>query len=1680
MSKISTYPLADSPLLLSDRLIGTEAFRTTPTPTPLATKNFSLGELLQLFSSNFPAPSLQAVLDIGNTATQNINLTGIIDVTLIKPDNIEDTSGSQGTIFQYLSKGTSSINWVDLPVDTLQDVLDAGNTATQNITLVGNITTTKIIPGNIQDDTAGIGTTGQLLSKTVSGIRWINTPIPTTPGLADVLSVGNTATNSITLIGDINATNAHITGAIYDSSNSPGTAGQILSSTVTGTDWIDSSSTITPSALTKVDDTNVTLTLGGTPATALLEGVSLTLGWSGTLADSRITSASYWNAKQEALSGTGLVKSVAGTISYITDNSTNWDTAYNDRITSLTTTGTGAATLISNVLNIPTPPTATFTSLTVFGSSGASTLIAGVLNVPEYTLAGLGGQPQLNGTGFVKVSGTTVSYDNSTYYLASNPNGFITSAALTGYVQNTRTLTINGTAYDLSADRAWSVGTVTSVSATSPITSSGGATPTISTSMDTNKLIGRSTAGTGVMEEIAIGTGLTLSAGTLSNANSGTVTSVGLTMPAAFTVSNSPITGAGTIAVTGAGTASQYIRGDGALATYNPGGGGGGGASVSYYLNGSVSQGTIGGVVYEEMNRVPVIGAGTNFTINANGYIAQFITDAGDPNKLLIPGGNWNFETYFSASSGGGSPSFYVELYKYDGTTFTLIASSSASPELITGGTNIDLYFTALAIPATTLLVTDRLAVRFYVTHSGRTITMHTEDNNLCQVITTFSTGLTALNGLTAQVQNFATGTSGSDFNISSITDTHTFNLPTASASNRGALSTTDWSAFNGKQNTITLTTTGSSGSSTFISNTLNIPTYTLSGLGGVPYTGATADLNLGTRDIYAKYAHLDELYLTDSSTPDVGFIYLDAETLYIKMNNADLLASIAPGRLNLLGYGAGGIYHRAIITYQTLTAGRTYALPNASGTIALTSDIPSLTGYVQTTRTISTTSPLQGGGDLSANRTLSILQSSGSQDGYLSSTDWTAFNGKFTLPSLTSGSVLFSNGSTIAQDNANFFWDDTNNRLGIGTSSPAYKLDVNGAINTNSFYRIGDVTTIGGIGSANAIFGIGGNDWVFYNPNATSNIFYTSGSERMRIDAVGNVGIGTSSPTAIGGNITTLDIKGVGGGGIRSGVAGGSESTFYTIAAGGYLGTISNIPLNLQTNNSVKATILANGDVGIGTTSPQAKLHSNSDILTGYFQNGTNVIYDALKLTNNTASNTLSGNGARIQFYNNSNNGTNLLGGSIRSVNVDYGWASDLVLSSVQNNGYASQTVNDAIWIKSSGNVGIATTSPLVKLQVQDPSNTFSSHFSGNNQTNGIAIGTNSSNVATIQGYTKTFSSINNIAINPDGGNVGIGTASPSAKLDVTDTSAGNIVNNITVQNASNTVGTEAGVFFAPTTATGNIRGARITGIQEDGNNTIGLKFYTGLGASITEKMRITSTGNVGIGTSSPGVRFVNSGGNWSSGPTLGSGTVGSQALLERDGNYGMYSGVDYTTGDVWHQVQRNDGIAVAYNLALQPSGGNIYIGTNAPIYSTPAKLQILFNGLSEYGLNFKTNASAAIPISFIDNASFQIGRIYYDATGTYYQTFSDYRLKEDLKPINGLELVSKMKVYDYKIKSCEKRSYGVLAHELQEVVPQIVFGEKDGKEMQGIDYSKLVPILIQAIQDQQKQIDELKKIIK
>lgn len=245
------------------------------------------------------------------------------------------------------------------------------------------------------------------------------------------------------------------------------------------------------------------------------------------------------------------------------------------------------------------------------------------------------------------------------------------------------------------------------------------------------------------------------------------------------------------------GTTSQYIRGDGSLQIF-PNVGGGGGGGVTYYMNGGTASGVAG---YEQLNKLPSSGPNVDFTTTGNGLICSFLTDAGDPGLLNIPAGSWEFQFYASMDSNGGTPAVYIEVGKYNGG-YTLISSSVLNPEYITNGTEIDLYLTSVAMPATTLLITDRIAVRFYsISNPTRNTTIHTQDDHLTKVITTFSTGISALNGLTTQVQYFTTGTTGTDFNILSATDTHTFNLPTASATNRGALSTTDWSTFNDKAN---------------------------------------------------------------------------------------------------------------------------------------------------------------------------------------------------------------------------------------------------------------------------------------------------------------------------------------------------------------------------------------------------------------------------------------------------------------------------------------------------------------------------------------------------------------------------------------------------------------------------------------------------------------------------------------------------------------------------------------------------------------------------------------------------------------------------------------------------------------------------------------------------------------
>jgi hypothetical protein len=156
------------------------------------------------------------------------------------------------------------------------------------------------------------------------------------------------------------------------------------------------------------------------------------------------------------------------------------------------------------------------------------------------------------------------------------------------------------------------------------------------------------------------------------------------------------------------------------------------------------------------------------------------------------------------------------------------------------------------------------------------------------------------------------------------------------------------------------------------------------------------------------------------------------------------------------------------------------------------------------------------------------------------------------------------------------------------------------------------------------------------------------------------------------------------------------------------------------------------------------------------------------------------------------------------------------------------------------------------------------------------------------------------------------------------------------------------------------------------------------------------------------------------------------------------------YGSSTGWISIQNGTG---AYNIF------NYYTGTDGG------------SGCARYRLN---NTSP----SFFDfyYTTTQVGYITTNGTDIFYANTSDYRLKEDLKSFDGMSLLEQIQVYDFKWKESDNRMYGVVAHELQEVVPQAVVGDKDQEKLQAVDYSKLVPILIKSIQELKAEIELLK----
>jgi hypothetical protein len=157
--------------------------------------------------------------------------------------------------------------------------------------------------------------------------------------------------------------------------------------------------------------------------------------------------------------------------------------------------------------------------------------------------------------------------------------------------------------------------------------------------------------------------------------------------------------------------------------------------------------------------------------------------------------------------------------------------------------------------------------------------------------------------------------------------------------------------------------------------------------------------------------------------------------------------------------------------------------------------------------------------------------------------------------------------------------------------------------------------------------------------------------------------------------------------------------------------------------------------------------------------------------------------------------------------------------------------------------------------------------------------------------------------------------------------------------------------------------------------------------------------------------------------------------------------------------------------------SSGQLLINTASDAYGDGSKLLSYSYGKAASFLNLdggggycavvmrRTASNGGLTEHYV--GSTYAGGISVSGSSSSYNTSSDYRLKEDLKPIKGLEKLSKINVYDFKWKDSDDRMDGVLAHELQEILPYAVTGIKDGEQIQGVDYSKIVPVLVQAIKE-------------
>ena len=478
-------------------------------------------------------------------------------------------------------------------------------------------------------------------------------------------------------------------------------------------------------------------------------------------------------------------------------------------------------------------------------------------------------------------------------------------------------------------------------------------------------------------------------------------------------------------------------------------------------------------------------------------------------------------------------------------------------------------------------------------------------------------------------------------------------------------------------------------------------------------------------------------------------------------------------------------------------------------------------------------------------------------------------------LPKFTGGSAL---------GNSQIFDNGTN--VGIGTASPSENLSVSGTFKSNYFW-----TASSGIsqwGNYPAAYGTLTWDTGYARIHATGGNRLDlggGGGLHMSISTTGNVGIGTTTPTQL------LDIQPSSGTPVfRIARTGGTDVRIGAsiTATGGLIGTYTNSPFDIYTNSSTKVRITEAGDVGIGTTSPAAKLHTVGTNIVNIVQSSTSVSYTQYY-------NSSTGAGSTNDGLTVGNNGLDAYIWQRESANLLFGTSN-----------------TEAIRITSAGLVGIGTSSPATKFVVSNAGASGLEVDPAGGVGSGVLLQAynRSTSAYMAQSYyalTHTFnvgSGAGTRALDiTSAGNVGIGTSSPSRKLDVNGTS---IFRDFTTVVSSN------GNAVSNTTWLSTDSG--ITNIYTGGNATVqlnsnGVSYFNG--------------GNLGIGTASPGYKL----------DIAGDTQIQSSYFLRFANEWGIQqTGTDLNIAEIGSADGR---------LYLK-AGGNVGIGTTSP----SGKLQIADDG--------------------------------------------------------------------------------------------------------------------------------------